>query len=323
VNQPIDLGRAAVREPDVSDARHFRRRVRWLAVTHPLLCASSLTGLVLLCWRGRFFVTLSQRSNVETLTIAFLLLFFAYLTALSLRGAVGGVRVCLFWVRASLARDAEALERKKLALLGERGPGPAAALNKIVERADRPGEPFELAVRDDLGSMGRLRVDGARVDHVDAFCDGSNSLLPYFARKVADLTGTSPRELDVVHWRSTEDEALLQYVAGVDAMRALGRRLEAPLWPTLTLSPAQCEVLERELGALCPALRDEAFLPDWEFQGQHKLPIIPEPLGIISLSKSERRVDPLSSLTSALVVVLVVLALITFFLVRPPWVPGA
>ena len=83
-----------------------------------------------------------------------------------------------------------------------------------------------------------------------------------------------------------------------------------------------CESLENDLSALCPALRSEAFLPDWEFQGEHKLPIIPEPLGIISLGRRERRVDPLSSMGLTLVIVAAAIALIVWFIVRPPWVPG-
>jgi hypothetical protein len=90
----------------------------------------------------------------------------------------------------------------------------------------------------------------------------------------------------------------------------------------MVLTADQRRRLEDDLRALCPALRNEAFLPDWEYEGEHKLPIIPEPLGIISLSRTERRVDPLSSLSATLVVVLLVVALICFFLLRPPWVPG-
>jgi hypothetical protein len=63
-DRTIDLGRALVREPDVSDARHYARRVLLLALIHPALFTLSLFGVVLVVWRGRFFVTLSQRSNV-------------------------------------------------------------------------------------------------------------------------------------------------------------------------------------------------------------------------------------------------------------------
>jgi hypothetical protein len=93
-------------------------------------------------------------------------------------------------------------------------------------------------------------------------------------------------------------------------------------WPTVVITEAQRESLENDLSALCPALRSEAFLPDWEFQGEHKLPIIPEPLGIISLSRKEKRVDPLSAMVAAVSIVAIVVALVIFFIVRPPWIPG-
>jgi hypothetical protein len=57
----------------------------------------------------------------------------------------------------------------------------------------------------------------------------------------------------------------------------------AELWPKHILTQADCAELERRLSALCPALRNDAFLPHWEYQGEHKIPLIPEPLGLISL----------------------------------------
>ncbi|MEO8554788.1 MAG: hypothetical protein ABI678_32645, partial [Kofleriaceae bacterium] len=68
----------ALAEPECSDPVHYARRVRWLALIHPLLFLVCITGDVLLIWRGRFFVTLAQRSNVEGLTVAFCIVMFAY-----------------------------------------------------------------------------------------------------------------------------------------------------------------------------------------------------------------------------------------------------
>jgi len=65
-----DIARVVLKEPGVSDAAHYGKRVRWLAVVHAALFALFVTGFALLIWRGEFFVTLSQRTNVETLTIA-------------------------------------------------------------------------------------------------------------------------------------------------------------------------------------------------------------------------------------------------------------
>ncbi len=293
-----DLARTLLLEPGVSDARHYARRVRVLAVVHVALFLVAIVGLALLVWRASMFVTLAQRSNVETLTIAFFLLFFGYFAVATFPGAVGAVRIAFHAL--GVPRD-----------LGKPGPGPSAAFDKAVELEGRGGEPWELELRDAHGSLGRLRFDGVRVSHLDAPRGGSSSLLGFVERKLDEITGS---ELEVVQWGSTDKEGLLQYAALAHAMRAT--------WPTVRITEAQRAALERDVRALCPALRDEAFLPDWEYQGEHKLPIIPEPLGIVSLSRNQRRVDPLSSMTAALVIVAGVVALLVLFVVRPPWVPG-
>jgi len=319
----MDIARRLIREPDVSDPQHYRRRVAELAAIYVAIFALSVLGVALLLLHGRLFVTLSQRSNVETLTIAFFLLFFAYIAVLSARGAWGGLRVAAFRVAARLGRDPDRVERRKIAALGQSSKRRAVAVNLLLERADRPGEPFEVRVADEAGSVGTIWVDGARIEHRAGHRQGSNDLLAYFVRHVSKVLGVDPEELEVIHWKAVDDEGWYQYLAGVESMRLLGSRLGgAPFWPRLTLSRAQCEELERRMTAICRAVREEAFLPQLEYEGEHKIPIIPEPLGIISLGRRERRVDPLSSMGTALVIVAVAVALIVWFIVRPPWVPG-
>lgn len=315
----MSRSRVLLEEPGVSDPPHFARRVLWLAILHPSLFVTSAVGVVLIVWRGEFFVTLTQRSNVETLTLAFLLLFFGYFAVITFRGAVGGLRVVAFRIRRRLARDANVVEERKQARLGARTKGSMAAVDKVLEVEERAGTPFELDVRDAAGSVGRVRIEGVRIAHVDAFHGGSNTLLAYVATHLSKVTGT---DITIVHWRSTDEESMVQYAAAAEALQKIGRTLDTTVWPVVRISDEARATLERELAELSPAIRDEAFLPDWEYQGEHKLPIIPEPLGIISLNRSERRVDPLSSLMAAFVIVLAVVALITFFLVRPPWIPG-
>jgi hypothetical protein len=319
----MDAGRWLIREPDVSDPRHYRRRVAELAAIYVAIFVLSAAGIALLVARGRLFVTLSQRSNVETLTIAFLLLFFGYLVLLCARGAWGGLRIGVFRLAARLGRNPRRVEQRKIAALGRSRRRQAVAVNLLIERADHPGEAFELRVADEAGCAGSIHVDGARIEHRSGHREGSNELLAYFVRQVSCVRGSDPEELDVVHWKSIDDEGWYQYLAGVESLRLLGRRFGGePLWPRLTLSERQCEELERRMGAVCSAVREEAFLPQLEYEGEHKIPIIPEPLGIVSLGRRERRVDPLSSMGLALVIVAVVVALIVWFIARPPWVPG-
>src|SRR5690349_19963968 len=101
----LALSEVALREPGVSDARHYERRVHWLAIVHPCMFVLALAGFTILVWRGKLFVTLAQRSNVETLTIAFLLVFFAYFMFITAPGALGAFRIAWFHLRRSLARD--------------------------------------------------------------------------------------------------------------------------------------------------------------------------------------------------------------------------
>lgn len=306
-----DIARIVLKGPGVSDAAHYGKRVRWLAVVHAALFALSVTGFALLIWRGEFFVTLSQRTNVETLTIAFFLLFFGYFVALTAPGAWGALRI--------LALHGN--ERRKQASLARRPrvSGVAAAFDKVLELEGRQGEPFEIDLRDDIGALGRLRFCGVKVQHLDSVRNGSNTLLAYVEQKLKQVTG---QDISIVQWGSTAKEAMLQLVATADALCALGRKLDVATWPTLVISEAQRTAIEADLRAVCPALRSEAMLPDWEFEGEHKLPIIPEPLGIISLSRTEKRVDPLSAMAAAVAIVAIVVGLIVFFLVRPPWIPG-
>jgi len=319
----MDAGRRLIREPDVSDPDHYRRRVAELAAIYVAIFGLSAAGIALLLVNGRLFVTLSQRSNVETLTVAFLLLFFGYIAFISARGAWGGLRIGAFRLAARLVHDPKRIEQRKIAALAGPSQRQAVAVNLLIERADRPGEPFELRVADDVGCVGTIRIDGARIEHHAGHRKGSNDLLAYFVRQISSVLGSDPEELEVVHWKSVDDEGWYQYVAGVESMRMLGRRLGGEaLWPRLTLSQAQCDELERRMARVCRAAREEAFLPQLEYEGEHKIPIIPEPLGIISLGRRERRVDPLSSMGVALVIVAVVVALIVWFIVRPPWVPG-
>src|ERR1041384_4692799 len=119
----LDPSRVALRAPGIQEPAHYARRVRRLAVVYVCLFVSSLVGMVLLIWRCEFFVTLSQRTNVETLTIAFFLLFFGYFAVITAHGALGGVRVGIYHLRARLTRDPARIETSKVSALGPRGRG--------------------------------------------------------------------------------------------------------------------------------------------------------------------------------------------------------
>src|SRR5690242_20699803 len=98
----IDPFRAIVSEPGVDSPQEYGHRVRRLAATYWGLFGVSLVGEVLVAWRGKYWITLAQRTNVETLTLAFLLIFFAYLAVLSAPGALGALKLFRWWAVAFL-----------------------------------------------------------------------------------------------------------------------------------------------------------------------------------------------------------------------------
>jgi hypothetical protein len=320
------LAQAIVREPASETAHQYRRRVSSLAWSYLGLFLFSLVGIVLLVWQAHLFVTLAQRSNVETLTLAFFLVFFAYLAAISTPGARGALTVIRFDLQRRWSRDPQSVERAIVAQLRpSRAEVPVAALNRVLDRDSAPGQPFTLDIRDQSGDLGTINIDGVEVSHRPAIAKCSNSLLAFFVHQVnmlLDRRGDEHR-LDVVEWQTIDDESAQKYLCSVAFARNLERKLDAgELWPRITLTDDECQELEGILTEVCPAIRSEAFLPDWEFSGEHKLPIIPEPLGLISLGRSERRVDPLTSMGCAVLGVLGIVIVLGLFILFPPWVPG-
>jgi hypothetical protein len=311
-----------IKEPGADNAAHYARRVRRLAAAYVALFGLSLAGLAVLVWRAQLYVTLAQRSNVETLTLAFLMVFFAYLATLSAPGAWGVVHI----IRHQLGGNWADHQQRKMRGLG-RGLDDATVvdLNVVLEQTDRPGNPFDLIVADQAGRMGNLRVDGARLAYRSEYRAGSNEILAYVERQVTRLLAGrgEHQEVNIVAWKKIDDEDAERYHGMVEFARNLERQLgKGDLWPKVRLSAEECRQLESALADICPALRDEGFLPHWDYQAEHKLPLIPEPLGLITLSRSEQRVDPVSSMGCAVVVVTAVLGILVLFIFAPPWVPG-
>jgi hypothetical protein len=317
------MERHFIKEPGADNALDYTRRVRRLAAAYVGLFGLSLAGIGVLVWRAQLFVTLAQRSNIETLTLAFLLIFFAYLAALGAPGTWGALQI----VRHQLGGDwADQQQRKVKGLGSASGRATVAEMNVVLEQVDHPGEAFEVVVADRAGRVGTLRVDGARLAYRALQGDGSSEILAYVERQVTQLLQRrgDEHEVNIVAWKKIDDEDAERYHGLVEFARNLERQLgKGDLWPKVRLTTAECQQLERALSDICPALRDEGFLPQWDYQAEHKLPIIPEPLGLISLSRTEQRVDPVSSMGCALLVVIAVLGILVLFVVVPPWVPGA
>jgi hypothetical protein len=322
----MHIGQKAVREQGTRSVGDYRARVYKLAAIYLAIVVTASVAIGIVVFKGKFFVTLTQRSNVETLTLAFIILLFAYTGVVSGPGALGALKIVYYNLPAWLGRDQAAVERRKQAALRRStGEAPTAYLNCLVRAEGRGDEPITIALRDSAGELGAIRIDGARMTHEEPCQDGSNSLFAYFEQRICRLCRERDPEasVQIVQWTAIDDEQALQYGSLVRFSVNLERHLGAgPLWPTVSLVARDLERLTEEGTLLCPILRDEAHLPDLEYEAEHRLPIIPEPLAFVSLSRKERRADPLASMGCALLVALSILALLLLFIVFPPWVPG-
>ncbi|HLF71207.1 MAG TPA: hypothetical protein VI759_03550 [Dehalococcoidia bacterium] len=321
-----DVAHTIIREPGEETPEQYARRVRFLAAIYAVMSAASIIGLALVVQWGKYFVTLTQRSNIETLVLLFLIGYFGYFLLLSWPGTFGGMRIAYFGLRARLG-SLEDAERRKVRALGMPKPGhPVVAINCLLERDDRPREGFSIDVADEYGSMGRIDVSGARITYVQAHRGGVTSLLIYFVHQANQLLAEDGAEskIDIVEWGAIDEDALKGYLGLIEFARNVERHLDMEEgWPKLLLTADQVAALERRLSEVCRALRSEMFLPEWEFSGDHKLPLIPEPLGLFSLSRSEKRIDPISSMGFAAAIVVTSTIALALLIVVPPWVPGA
>ena len=59
-----------------------------------------------------------------------------------------------------------------------------------------------------------------------------------------------------------------------------------------------------------------------EYEAEYSIPIIPEPLGFISLKRQEQRADPVATMGCASLVTLTIMALLILFTIFPPWLPS-
>jgi hypothetical protein len=350
----------------------YRRRVYLMAGVYVLLNVTALASIVVIIWQYRLFITLSQRSNIETLTLAIILVLFAYLVFTTFSGFVGALKMLFYNLPLGgegdsgdhaattgqagdkktgkagsgkgkngkdqdeptadaarpdpLPRERRRVEaRKQAALKPAKGQASKAYFNFAFEAEDTPDEAIQIPIEDEAGKLGDLFIDGAEL-RIEAEKQGiSNTLFEYALNQIQDrLRQREPKlQLEIVAWSSVDDEAAAMYGSQVQAFRTLATQLEkGPIWPTLQLSAADITFVGNRIRAIVPYLRDECFLPDVEYEAEYSIPIIPEPLGFISLRRTDQRADPVATMGCASLVTLGVLALLVFFLIFPPWIPS-
>jgi hypothetical protein len=333
-----------------------------MAGVYVLLNVTAIASIIVIVWQYRLFVTLAQRSNIETLTLAIILVLFAYLVFTTFGGFIGALKLVFYnlplGVGGNAAQDEqgakakpgparrkkggedepEALEeeslppgrrrveeRKQRALKPAKGEANKAYFNVAFEAEENPDAPIRIPIEDEAGKLGELVIDGAEAK-IEAEKKGvSNTLFEYLLNQIQDRVQQRAPEvqLEIVAWSSVNDEAAAIYQSQVQAFRTLAEQLDkGPIWPTEPLSAADIAYVQQRIRAIVPYLRDECFLPDVEYEAEYSIPIIPEPLGFISLRRTDQRADPVATMGCASLVTLGVLALLVFFLIFPPWIPS-
>jgi hypothetical protein len=306
-------------EAPVTDARSLRRRTNWLVAIHLVLTAAGLAVLTLIAWRVRHFVTLSQRSNVETLLLAFVIAFVGYLLVSTARAAWGAI--VLVALRLAGTRRAQPWLQRRAARASRETK--RAYLNVRVLGPD-PG-PIELPIEDDLGRLGHFRLHDAEITLVEVPANLSHSIANLGVRVLAEdgeLVGTD-HEPRIVAWGVIDEEGSERYAATVHAFARLEAALgQGPLWPAVRLGPQGIGALARTLREATPTLREDVLLPDVEYSAQFSVPIVPEPLAFVQVSRRTEHADPVASLGAATLMVLLFLGIATWLILAPPWVPG-
>jgi hypothetical protein len=315
-----------IREQATSTIRQYENRVYRLAATYCGILVTAVAAVVLIVMRGKLFITLSQRSNVETLVLALILVLFGYLAVISAPGAWGACKILAYNSPRWFGRPSGEVERRKQAALKTRKGDPNAVyLNCVVRRANEADPAIVIPLEDAAGGLGLIRIAGAKMSHEAGPHHSSNSVLAYFEQRIQELVRRrgSQLQVEIVHWASIDDERALQYASVVAFAQNLEKHLKTPaLWPTVELTDEDLQTLISDAGRLCPALRNEAHLPDVEYEAEHRIPIIPEPLAFISLSRHEQRADPAASMGCAFIVTTLILILVVIFILSPPWVPA-
>jgi len=275
--------------------------------------------LVLVVWRIRVLITLAQRSNVETLVIAFVVIFLAYILFTTFPATVGSVRI-LGYRAIGRDRAQRALQRKARR---DRKETKRSHMNVAVRGPG--GRDVEIPIEDRFGKICDVRLHLSEIVFEDAPQELTHSVLQLVVeglKRVGTLEGTR-RDPKVVYWDSIDESTSEAYASQVEAFSHLERALgKEPLWPSVRVDKEGIERIAQMLRDAAPLIRENLLLPDIEYSAEFTIPIIPEPFAFMQLSRRMEHADAVASMGCATMVALSFLAVIAWIIVNPPWVPG-
>jgi hypothetical protein len=319
----LALGEGVVEKVERTPDR-YALKVRVLAAIYVALNAECVALIGIVWARGRMLVTLAQRSNVETLVLAIVLALALFYIATTVSGLVGAGRMLALNLSVLWAGDRTARERRKQRALRDGSDAYSVHFDKML-LAEGGAGPIRWEIADDAGRLGEIEIDRATATVKPCKRGLHNALLAFLTAQLSEVLRrrSPPETLTIGFWSDIEDESASIYRSAVVAFDNLSQCLaRKPLWPTVELTAADIARIGAAIRRLVPALRDEALLPDLEYEVEYTVPIAPEPLAFLQLRRSERRADPVLSMGYALAVMSLVLVAVLLLVTYPPWVPS-
>ncbi|MEO5953152.1 MAG: hypothetical protein ABIQ44_11860 [Chloroflexia bacterium] len=314
----------------------YAARVRWLAAIYFTLDILSIVIIIAIVWRVQYFITLAQRSNIETLVFLIVFVLAVYYLATTFKGFLGAIRIIWLNLPKLRARDEESIdriERKKQAALPKGIECKSAYFDLAVRLQNHHDQPIKWEIGDSAGKLGDLEVDGVEAKYYPLKAGMNSALFEFVGDRIeAALQKRDPEAvLQITEWSTIDEDKAAQYHSMVQAFTNLERALTDskpevkqidPIWPTVELTQADIDDIGKSLRQLVPTLRNESLLPDVEYEVEWSVPILPEPLGFMRLTRRENRADPVVTMGCAMFITLGVLLVILFFIVWPPWLPS-
>lgn len=324
----MSLTEEMIRQQVAHSPNRYAKRVQMLAGIYFVLDLISIGVLVAIAWRIQYFVIITQRTNIETLTLAIIFVLAAYYLITTFGGFVGAIRMLWYNFPTLWTKDSDSLERverRKQAAMKPATKPKAAFFDKAVVIKGKTDKPIKWDLRDEAGNIGSLTIDGVKVT-LEPEKDGiNNSVFEFLASGIENcLKDAEPDfQLQITQWSTIDKDQASAYYSMVKAFQNLEQRLgeKGPIWPTVELDESDIRKIGNDLRELLPALRNEAFLPDLEYRAEFNVPILPEPLGFMRLTRTDNRADPVVTMGCAGIIMVVILALIVLFIVFPPWIP--
>ncbi|MEO8286975.1 MAG: hypothetical protein ABI670_11125 [Chloroflexota bacterium] len=314
------LAEKAIKEVATRTPERYAKRVRMMALIYIVLNLIAIAIIIIILWRVQFFITIAQRSNVETLTLAIIFILAVYYIATTFKGFVGALRMF------ALNAGSRNREQRKQSALKTGGSPMYACFDQAVCLENKHSEPIKWELVDEAGKLGELVISGVKATYYPLKSGINNSLFEFLADQIEHAM--QRRDLDaslqITQWSSIDEDQASAYSSMVQAFQNLEEQLDKgkPIWPTVEITQEDVDNIGKELHRLIPSLRDESLLPDVEYEVEYNVPILPEPLGFMRLTRRENRADPVVTMGCAGIIMFVVMLVLVFMILLPPWIPS-